>query len=135
MVQLVDDGDACVDFHGISIEQGWFVTPLTDGVDSGFIKQRVAFNELQRTNGAVSGDNGVKFDGSFTAHLARKRGINGIDAMDEHGGIEMADDDHARRGRARNRRLRTAVIEESNAFGAFDAFGTPDRGDDITRGT
>jgi hypothetical protein len=121
MVQLVDHGDVSVDFHGISIEEGGFVTPLPDGVESGLIKQRVALNELERTNGAVGGDDGVKLDGSFAAHLARKRGINGFDAVNEHGGIEMAEVENGRRWRARNRGLRIVVAEEANAFAAFDS--------------
>jgi len=66
-IEFVDYGDVRVDFDGVAIEEGGFVTPLAHGVESGLIKHGVAFEELQGANGAVGGDDGVKFDAALAA--------------------------------------------------------------------
>jgi hypothetical protein len=58
-----------VDFDSAPIEKCGFVTPLTDGVESGLKKEGVAFEDLQRTNCAVGVDEGVEFDAAFATGL------------------------------------------------------------------
>jgi hypothetical protein len=68
-IEFVDYGDVGVDFDGASIEKCGFVTPLTDGVESGLKKEGVAFEDLQGANCAVGVDEGVEFDAAFATGL------------------------------------------------------------------
>jgi len=67
VVEDVDYGDVGVDFDGLAVEFRRMVVPLADGVESGIVEERIAGDNFERFDGAVSGDNGVKFDARFMA--------------------------------------------------------------------
>ena len=113
-----------VDFDGAAIEKSGFVTPLANGVEGGLIKRGVAFEELQGANGAVGGDEGVEFDAAFP--MTGQRGVDRLDAMNEHGGVEVRYADDARRRIRRDDRLNATFADE---FGTSDTFWTRVSGD------
>ncbi len=83
VAQRVDDGDLSVDFYGLAIEDGWAIAPLADGVERGLDEQRIAGDDLQRFDGALWRNDGVKFDTPFVADLTGEWRIDGFDAVDE----------------------------------------------------
>ena len=119
VVEFVDYGDVGVDFDGETVEDRGFVAPLADGVEGRLIEQGVAFQDLESADGAVGGDDGVEFYCAFVADLKRERGVGGLDAMREHGGIDMSDVDGAGSGSAGDGGLGIVVAEELDAARAI----------------
>jgi hypothetical protein len=119
VVEFVDYGDVGVDFDGETVEDRGFVAPLADGVEGRLIEQGVAFQDLESADGAVGGDDGVEFYCAFVADLKGERGVIGLDAMREHGGIDMSDVDGAGSGSAGDGGLGIVVAEELDAARAI----------------
>jgi len=115
VVESIDYGDVGVDFDGQTVEDGGFVAPLADGVEGRLIKEGVAFEDLEGADGAVDGDDRVEFYCAFVADLKRERGVGGLDAMREHGGIDVRDVDGVGSGRARDGGLGASGVERDAA--------------------
>jgi len=126
-VEFVNYGDVRVDFDGASIEQSGFVTPLAHGIESGLIKQGVAFEGLQRANCAVGADEGVEFDAAFAAGLTGQRGENGLHAMNEHGRVDVCDVHDPGCGDVWNSRTGAGINGKSDTFGALWTDAVADR--------
>lgn len=88
MAQGVDDRDVGVDFDGAAVEDGGAVAPLANGRKSGLDEQGIAGDNFERFDGAVGGDEGVKFDAAFATNLPWKRGIDGLNTVDELGHLD-----------------------------------------------
>ena len=119
MVEFVDYGDVGVDFDGETVEDCGFVAPLADGVEGRLIEECVAFQDLERTDGAVGGDDGVEFYCAFVADLKGERWVSGLDAVNEHGGIDVSDVNGVGCGSAGDGGLGIVVAEERDAIGAI----------------
>jgi hypothetical protein len=68
-IEFVDYGDVRVDFDGAPIEKCGFVTPLAYGIEGGWIKHGLTFEDFEGANCAVSTDEGVEFDAAFATGL------------------------------------------------------------------
>lgn len=108
-----------VDLDGAPIEKCGFVTPLAHGVQSGWIKHGIAFEDLEGANCAVGADEGVEFNAAFATGLTGQRGEDGLYAMNEHGGVEVSDVHDARCGSGWDYGLTAALADEFGAAGTF----------------
>src|ERR1700731_1664970 len=81
-----------VDFHRLAIEQRRLIAPLTHGIQSGLLQQRMAVHDFKLRNGAVLTDDGVQTHGAGDAGLARQRRINRLDTVDDSRCLNVAAD-------------------------------------------
>ena len=119
VIESIDYGDVGVDFDGETVEDGGFVAPLADGIEGRLVEECVAFQHLERTDGAVGGDDGVEFYCAFVADLKGERWVSGLDAPSEHGGIDVGDVNGVWCGSAGDGGLGIVVAEEWDAIGAI----------------
>ena len=85
----VNDRDVRVDFYRLAIENGGPVTPLPHGFERRLEEHGIASDHLERLNRAVAGNPGMQFHTPFLVHLFRQSRINGVNAVNQHGGIEV----------------------------------------------
>jgi hypothetical protein len=79
--QAVDYGYVRIDIHGLSVQHCGTKFPLTDCAQRGSMEERIPADYLQRPNGPVRADDGVKLDAPFTACLYGQWRIQWLDAM------------------------------------------------------
>ena len=80
-VQGIDDGDVGVYLNGVIVEQGWGVAPLANRVEGRLVKNRITRDGLERLNGAVGGDDGLKFNTGFATELNSQCGVDWLYAV------------------------------------------------------
>src|SRR6202165_5867537 len=74
-----------VDFDSIAIEKRRLIAPLTNGIESSLLQQRMARQNFQLLNRAVLTDDGMQAHRAGNAGLARERRIDRLNAIDDAG--------------------------------------------------
>src|SRR5271170_4667269 len=91
LIQAEDHRDGRDDFDALAIEYGRLVDPLPDRVERGFAKQRMAADYVQLADMTVASNHGAQLHGPFDVRRFGDRWVDGLDQVDQAGGVEAAD--------------------------------------------
>src|SRR5215471_19395731 len=108
LVQRKDHVDRGVYFHRLAVEQSRLVAPLTNSVKRRLLQERVAGDHFQLLNRAIFADDGVQADRARNASLPRERWIDGLNAIHDLGGLNLATNANRTRWFRLRRRRRSA---------------------------
>src|SRR5712664_790951 len=81
-----------VHFNRLAIEKSRLIAPLTDGIQSVLLQQRVARLDFELLNRAIFGNDGVQTNGAGNTGLARERRIHRLNTIQNARGLDVAAD-------------------------------------------
>jgi len=89
MCHGVNDRDVRVDFYRLAIENRGPVAPLPHGFERRLEEHGIASDHFEGLHRAVGCNPGMQFYTPFLVHLFRQNRIEGVNAVNQHGRVEV----------------------------------------------